>query len=66
MREERVIDFRRSNLHVVNYSVPFRGRMSLEELRPHLFSTAGSNLTWSLTEPPTTRGTGALPEPEST
>jgi len=37
-RGERVIDFRRSNLHVVNYSVPVRGRMSLEELRPHLFT----------------------------
>jgi aminopeptidase-like protein len=35
---ERVVDFRRSNLHVVNYSVPVRGRMSLEELRPHLFT----------------------------
>ena len=33
---ERVIDFRRHNLHVVNYSVPVRGRMSLAELRPHL------------------------------
>lgn len=32
----RVIDFRESNLHVVNYSVPFRGRLSLDELRPHL------------------------------
>jgi aminopeptidase-like protein len=37
-RGERVVDFRRSNLHVVNYSVPVRGRMSLEELRPHLFT----------------------------
>lgn len=35
---ERVIDFNRSNLHVVNYSVPIRRRMSLEELKPHLFS----------------------------
>ncbi len=35
-RGERVVDFRRSNLHVVSYSVPFRGRMSLEALRPHL------------------------------
>ena len=34
----RVIDFRQSNLHVVGYSVPVRARMSLEELRPHLFS----------------------------
>jgi aminopeptidase-like protein len=35
---ERVIDFRRSNLHVVNYSVPVRRRLSLSELRPHLHS----------------------------
>src|SRR5262249_10958257 len=34
----RVIDFRRSNLHVVSYSVPVRARMSLEALRPHLFT----------------------------
>jgi aminopeptidase-like protein len=32
----RVIDFQRSNLHVVSYSVPVRRRMSLTELRPHL------------------------------
>jgi aminopeptidase-like protein len=32
----RVIDFRAHNLHVVNYSVPIRARMSLTELRPHL------------------------------
>jgi aminopeptidase-like protein len=35
---ERVVDFRRSNLHVVNYSVPVRKRMSLQDLRPHLFT----------------------------
>lgn len=35
---ERVIDFRRHNLHVVNYSVPVRRRMTLAELRPHLHS----------------------------
>lgn len=35
---ETVVDFRDSNLHVVNYSVPVHGRFSLEELRPHLFS----------------------------
>lgn len=33
---ERVIDFRRQNLHVVNYSVPVHKRMSLAQLRPHL------------------------------
>jgi aminopeptidase-like protein len=35
-RGERVIDFRRHNLHVMNYSVPVRRRMTLAELRPHL------------------------------
>jgi aminopeptidase-like protein len=34
----RVVDFRVSNLHVVNYSVPVRARMSLKELRPRLHS----------------------------
>lgn len=38
---DRVIDFRRHNLHVVNYSVPVRRRMSLAELRPHLHSLPG-------------------------
>jgi aminopeptidase-like protein len=32
----RVVDFRRHNLHVVNYSVPVRARMTLDELRPYL------------------------------
>jgi aminopeptidase-like protein len=35
---KRVVDFRASNLHVVNYSVPVRARMSLKDLRPHLHS----------------------------
>lgn len=35
---ERVVDFRRSNLHVVNYSTPVRASMSLNALRPHLFT----------------------------
>jgi aminopeptidase-like protein len=35
---ERVIDFRRSNLHVVNYSTPVRATMPLSELRPRLHS----------------------------
>ena len=34
----RVIDFRRSNLHVLNYSEPVRRKMSLAELRPFLFA----------------------------
>jgi aminopeptidase-like protein len=35
---ERVVDFRKSNLHLVNYSNPVKASMSLEELKPHLFS----------------------------
>ena len=35
---ERLVDFRASNLHVVSYSAPLRRRMSLAELRPHLFT----------------------------
>lgn len=34
----RVVDFRTSNLHVVNYSIPVRKVLSLSELRPHLHS----------------------------
>jgi aminopeptidase-like protein len=56
-RGERVIDVRRSNLHVVGGSVPVRRRMSLDELRPHLhtlpdhpewipFRTAYYSETW--------------------
>lgn len=33
---ERVIDFRRSNLQVVGYSVPVKAKMKLAELKPHL------------------------------
>src|SRR5918992_799889 len=34
----RVCNFADSNLHVLGYSVPVNRRLSLEELRPHLFS----------------------------
>ena len=34
----RVIDFRRHNLHVLGYSTPVRARMTLAQLRPHLFT----------------------------
>lgn len=33
---ERVVDFQMHNLHVVNYSVPIRARVPLQELRRHL------------------------------
>ncbi len=37
-RGERIVDFQKSNLHVLNYSVPVRARMRLWELREHLFT----------------------------
>lgn len=37
-RGERVVDFQAHNLHVMNYSAPVTTRLSLAELRPHLFS----------------------------
>jgi len=42
---ERVVDFKDSNLHVLGYSVPVRERLSLEELREHLF-THPDNPDW--------------------
>ena len=37
-RGEKIVDFQQNNLHVLNYSIPINTRMSLEELRPHLFT----------------------------
>jgi aminopeptidase-like protein len=41
----RIVDFRRSNLHVLGYSVPVHARMPLAELREHLF-THPENPDW--------------------
>ena len=35
---KRVVDFQKSNLHVISYSRPVRKKMSLDELRKHLVS----------------------------
>lgn len=35
---DRIVDFRRCNLHLVGYSVPVRATLTLDELRPHLFA----------------------------
>ncbi len=37
---EKIIDFQRSNLHVVNYSIPVRRKIQLTELRQRLHSLA--------------------------
>ncbi len=34
----RVIDFQKHNLHLMGYSVPFRGTLSLAELKEHLYT----------------------------
>jgi aminopeptidase-like protein len=34
----RVVDFQRNNLHIMNYSIPVRAKMTLSALRPHLFT----------------------------
>jgi aminopeptidase-like protein len=44
-RGERVVDFQKCNLHVLNYSAPIQARMRLAELRPHLF-TLPEHPTW--------------------
>ena len=35
---ERVVDFQRSNLHIMSYSIPVRKMMHLKELQEHLFT----------------------------
>jgi len=37
-RGRKVVDFKESNLHVLNYSPPVHGRMQLSELDAHLFT----------------------------
>jgi len=35
---EKIIDFKKSNLHVLNYSVPIKKTVPLDELKHHLFT----------------------------
>jgi len=35
---EKIIDFRESNLHILNYSVPVKKKVKLSELKEHLYS----------------------------
>src|SRR5690606_5202775 len=34
----KILDFHRNNLHLVGYSQPYRGRLTLAELDRHLYS----------------------------
>ncbi len=35
---EKICDFSKNNLHLVGYSIPFRGKIQLSELQEHLYS----------------------------
>ena len=35
---KKIVDFKQSNLHVLNYSIPVNKKVTLSELKPHLFS----------------------------
>ncbi|MCA0931054.1 DUF4910 domain-containing protein [Lutimonas saemankumensis] len=35
---KKVIDFNKSNLHILNYSIPMQAEMSLEQLRDHIYT----------------------------
>lgn len=35
---KKIVDFKKSNLHVLNYSIPVHKKISLKELKPHLHS----------------------------
>ena len=37
-RGERIIDFQKSNLHILNYSIPVHKTVSLSELKEHLYT----------------------------
>jgi aminopeptidase-like protein len=38
MNGRKLVDFRDSNLHVLNYSIPVNKKISIDELKKHLFS----------------------------
>jgi len=35
---EKIIDFKKSNLHVLNYSIPIKKKIMLDELKKHIFT----------------------------
>ncbi len=35
---EKIIDFKKSNLHILNYSIPIKKKVSLSELKDHIFT----------------------------
>jgi len=37
-RDEKIVDFKKCNLHVMSYSTPLHAKMRLTKLKPHLFT----------------------------
>jgi len=37
-KEEKIIDFKNCNLHVLNYSIPIHKKVTIKELKEHLFT----------------------------
>lgn len=37
-RGEKIVDFKKLNLHILNYSAPFKGRIQFAKLKEHLFT----------------------------
>jgi len=37
LNEEKIIDFQKSNLHILNYSVPYQGKVKLAERKGRSF-----------------------------
>ena len=35
---KKIVDFKKNNLHILNYSIPMNKKISLDELKPHLHS----------------------------
>ena len=42
---EKIVDFKESNLHVLNHSIPVNKKITLKELKKHLF-TLPEHLDW--------------------
>ncbi len=38
-KNEKIVDFKKLNLHVLNYSIPTNGKLSLTELQEHIFTS---------------------------
>ena len=59
----KVIDFARSNLHVMSYSIPVRKQLSLGELKKHVHTAARAARPDPVSDLVLCRGLGVLHDP---